>query len=192
MSSSQLIRAAIRATMLKLPAITQVHAYERYADRRGDLSDLYQPADARGIDGWFIRRTGTQLIEISSNSIAAHHRWQITGYRSFEDQAASELAFDAVLDDLMGLFISHETLGGVVESIINDGAAGLQLDSSAPVMFGGVLCHQAIFSLITRTTHDPGLMATDAFRTAVSVWDMSGRAASPADAKDTINTGASS
>ena len=188
MSGTQTIRAAIRATMLTIPEITLVHEYERYADRRGALSDYYQPADAHGIDGWFIRRTGTQVTEISNNSIAQYHRWQITGYRSFEDQAASELAFDAVLDDLIQAFVIDETLSGVVEGIVVDGAAGLQLDSSGPVMFGGVLCHQAIFSLITCATHDPGQIATDAFSTANTEWDMSGRAASLPDAEDSIRT----
>lgn len=143
------IRAAITATMESVPDIGVVHGHERFAADEKAFRDLYL-FDGR-IQGWNLRRVRTTRVTgDDGDSIDTRHVWRITGYRSLSDGAASEIAFDAAIEALRAAFDADLSLGGVVASIVTPEADGLQLVKSEPVMFAGVLCHQAVLELHTR------------------------------------------
>lgn len=163
MSSLVEIRAAIVARLESVEGIGRVHDYERYAENMKKLKDLYLvpavPADPEAdppvlaqkayLQGFFVRRISTSVSAPALNSKTVRHRWRIRGYRALDDDGSSELAFDAVLEDIRAAFAADVTLGGVVDTTHVGPEAGLQLEESAPLIFADVLCHGARFSLIT-------------------------------------------
>ncbi len=150
MSDLTAIRAAIVAKLRAVPGIGQVHDYERYAKAEKDFRGLYQ--DGSRLLGWHVRRVKARE---TSPSMSRRHRrvtWQIRGFMSFDDAAASEMAFDGLIESVIDAFRGDENLGGVVDATVEpdgDGLAGIQLDDAGPVMFAGVLCHAATLSITT-------------------------------------------
>ncbi|MFP3943812.1 MAG: hypothetical protein ACLFWF_07965 [Alphaproteobacteria bacterium] len=167
--SHQAIRDAIKAKMLTVPNIGVVHTYQRYAEFEDKFKSFYVTGEA--LLGWHIRRVRRQELAHTATFTAVIEQWRITGYMALDDAGASELAFDTLIDNLAAAFRNDETLGGAVDSTFVDGQAGLQLDTSEPVMFAGVLCHAARGSLATRTTEEfSGTL--DTFETANIKTDM--------------------
>ncbi|WP_316978047.1 hypothetical protein [Shumkonia mesophila] len=145
------IRAAIKAKLESVPGIGLVHSYERYAHDQKAFRTLFETSGK--VLGWLIRRVATRE---TSRTIGRHdvtHRWQIRGYMSLDDAAASEIAFDDLVEAGRDAFRADETLGGVVDDTVGDGdSIGLQVEDSGPVMFAGVLCHSVRLGLTTRHT----------------------------------------
>lgn len=145
-------RAAIVANMQTVPDLGQVHAYERFAKQDAAFRDLYKSGDR--ILGWNVRRVSTRETSAVMGRYHGQIGWRIRGFMSIDDAAASEQAFDSLIDALRDAFRADETLGGAVESTLNpsNDEVGLQLDDSGPVMFAGVLCHGCTLSLTTLYT----------------------------------------
>jgi len=148
MSDLPTIRAAIVAKLAAIPDIGVVHDYERFAVDEKSFRGLYLYGDR--IQGWNVRRVRTQRVSGDDSIIDTRHVWRITGYRALSDAAASEIEFDAAIEALRAAFDADLTLGGAVDTIVTPDADGLQLLISEPVMFAGVLCHQAVLELHTR------------------------------------------
>ncbi len=143
------VRAAIVATLESVPGIGVVHAYERYAKKVGEFAALYQRDDL--LLGWYVHRRAERTATIGVGHDTTTTEWLITGYRALEDDVASALAFDSLVDAVIDAFRADHTLGGVVGSIVDpDTKEGPGLIESQPVMFAGVLCHRAILRLVTR------------------------------------------
>lgn len=142
------VRAAIVGVMSGVAGIGRVHGYERYAKREAAFKDLF--ASGGQIRGWVVRRVATAEDSPAVGRYTITHRWQVRGYMSLDDEAASETAFDDLLEAVRDAFRADETLGGVVASINVGEVAGLQVDDSGPVMFAGVLCHAVRCTLLTR------------------------------------------
>jgi len=147
------IRTAIVAKLNTVTDIGRVHAYERYANQLADLAALYAwnpgggPAQLRG---WFVRRV---KVHESMPTLATYSEtitWRIRGYMALSDAAASELAFDDLINAIRDAFRADDTLGGVVDSCRFDREAGIQMDDAGPVLFANVLCHSAQLTLTTR------------------------------------------
>lgn len=148
--SLAIIRAAIVAKIETVAGIGRVHGYERYAVQQEAMRQLY--LDGEAVDGWFVRRVQTIERGGAIGRYLEDHRWVVRGFRSLVDAEASELAFDATIEDMRDAFRADETLGGVIDSTLVGDLAGLQVDDSGPVMFAGVLCHAAQLTLWTRST----------------------------------------
>jgi hypothetical protein len=152
MSSLAVVRAAIVAKALTVPGIGIVHDRERYAQMTDRLKALY--AQDGIINGWYLRRISTQETSGAIGRWETIHRWRLRGFRSFVDDAGSELAFDEVIEAMRDAFRDDETLGGaVITTVVGAGdsaIAGLQVDEAGSVMFAGVLCHAATLTLYTR------------------------------------------
>lgn len=144
------IRSAIVAKIETVAGIGLVHRYERYAVQQEAMRQLYLTGG--NVDGWFVRRVETVERSRAIGRYIEDHRWAIRGFRSLVDADASELAFDATIEDMRDAFRADETLGGAIDSTLVDDLAGLQVDDSGPVMFAGVLCHAASLTLWTRST----------------------------------------
>ena len=148
------IRAAIVATVAGIADIGKVHGYERYAQKASDLQKTYV-ATINGVDqlrGWFVRRVGTienDLAATAGGRYVVTHAWRITGYMALSDDAASEIAFDGLIEAIRDAFRADISLAGLVSSIEAQDQAGIAVDQSEPVLFCGVLCHSARLSLKT-------------------------------------------
>ncbi|HYE35503.1 hypothetical protein [Methylocaldum sp.] len=147
------IRTAIVAKLNSVADIGRVHAYERYANQMADLSALYAWDAGSGqkqLRGWFARRVGIQESKPSEPTFRETITWQIRGYLALSDAAASELAFDDLIDAIRAAFRADDTLGGAVATCWIDDEAGIQSDDAGPVLFANVLCHSARLILKTR------------------------------------------
>lgn len=148
MPTVQEIRDAIKTTMNGVAGIGIVHGYERYSKEQADFQTLFVTAAV--LKGWTIRRTAKREISPARGRNNIENIWAIRGFMGFDDANASEQAFDDLIEDIGDAFRADETLGAVVSSTVVDGLAGIQLESSEPVMFAGVLCHSARLRLGTR------------------------------------------
>lgn len=143
MTTTTDIRAAIKAKLESIPSIGKVHDYERFAKAEKDLIDFYR--DQKRIQGWLIQRVGLRKTELSTGLYAVRSNWEVRGYLSLEDSAASELIFDALVD-LVIASLSNDITFGKVASYFD----GYEIKATVqPVMFCGVLCHSAIISFDT-------------------------------------------
>lgn len=154
--TTEAVRAAIVATLKTVPGMGAVHDRERYASQQASLRALYvvQTDEGEQLHGWFVRRLGFQVSQWGQGQRAVTTRWQLRGFMALQDEAASELAFDAVIDGVRAAFEADPTLGGAVFGTQLDRQIGPQLAASGPVMFAGVLCHAADMTLVTETLED--------------------------------------
>ena len=150
------IRAAIVARLNSVADIGVVHAYERYASDLARLKVLYFSAPHNGVRGWFVRRLVTAETNNVQGRTIEQVRWRIAGVMSFDDAAASELAFDDLIEGVRNAFAQDQTLAGTVDECVvpdsigtGNGESGIQVDDNGPAMFAGVLCHACRLGLNT-------------------------------------------
>ena len=181
--SSTAIRDQIVAKLTAVTGIGLVHRFQRYATKQSDFKALYESGGK--VLGWFVRRVSVAEREDASTYNREVTRWRIEGVMSLDDDAETEIAFDALIDAARDAFRADQTLGGTVETTVVDGQSGLQLEDSGPAMFAGVLCHHARLSLATVGSVEIGEEVLDDFATGNMRWDMA-QADGNADAEDTI------
>jgi len=145
------IRAALVTTLQGVPGIGVVGTHQPYARDAGRFRALYLD-DAGRLNGWFVRRVGLTRRQESRGRTAVVTRWRIQGYLALDDEGASELALDDMVDGIVAAVAADPSLGGAVAATLDpaDGArAGVALDDAGPVTFAGVLAHGARLSLTT-------------------------------------------
>lgn len=153
--SQPIIRDALQALFLTVPNIGQVHNRERYIREENKFVSLYHYTPAGGVKqvrGWWLRRTATMERTLGVGRNMEVHTWSVRGYMSLNDEDATEIEFDALIEAMRDKVREDPTLGGVCQqSPLNDGdnTDGLQLVDSSPVLFCGVLCHSALLQLRT-------------------------------------------
>lgn len=151
MTGHERIRAALVALLQGVPGTGRVHTYERFSKNPKDFQALYQ--QGQSILGFYVRRQSYRELVYSSTRNRVRTRWIVQGFASLVDAEASELAFDKLLDKVAAAVRAKPVLFDAADealghTVTDDGAA-LQLEESGPVMFAGVLCHGARFSLTT-------------------------------------------
>ena len=153
-------RLALASVLRAVPGVGQVHEQERYASNEQAFRALYvhthsDPAtDAVGdkahIRGWFIRRVAT--TEMTENGrVLNEHTWNIRGYLAFQDDIASELVFDELVERMRDAVRTDPSLG--LPRLLGASVAqerGVQVASAGPVFFCGALCHSALLEVRTR------------------------------------------
>jgi len=148
------IRTAIQTLMQGVADMGVVHDYERYTKHPAEFRALYLEQDPDTgkdrIRGWYVRRLARREASDYNGRTRVTMTWRIQGYVSLDDETATEKVFDALLDALVAAFRADETLGSVVDSTIVGQDAGLQIEDTGPVYFGGVLCHSARGRLMTQ------------------------------------------
>lgn len=151
MTGHERIRAALVALLQTVPSMGAVHNYERFSRNPKDFQALYQ--QGRDIRGFFVRRQSWREMPYSSTRNKVRTRWTIRGFASLVDADATELAFDRLLDEVAATVrakpVFYDAEDNALCHTVTDDGASLQLDESGPVMFAGVLCHAATFSLTT-------------------------------------------
>ena len=156
MATAALVRAAIKAKLLTVANIGQVHGFERYAKTEKAMRDFYYDVAQTRIIGWNISRVRFARTELDVGELRRVDFWRITGFMGLEDADSTELLMDSLVEDIATAFKSDPTLGGNVDMILDGGnprnGYGIQADDMGPVMFAGHLCHRARLSLVTDTT----------------------------------------
>lgn len=147
------VRAALVALLAAVPGVGHVHSYERYAKEEAKFRDLYlyqPPGGEKSLRGWHVRRVATFSKTSGVGRRIEAHTWRVRGYMALSDAASSETVFDGLIEAMRAAVDDNPNLGGLCEPNLNDdGADGLQLLDSAPVLFCGVLCHSATLELKT-------------------------------------------
>ena len=154
-------RDALLTLLRAVPAVGVVHACEVYAsDERGFRNAyLYTHADPAAdgfaaephLRGWYLRRVATR--EVNTNGrVLNEHTWQVRGYMAFKGALPSELIFDDLVERMRA---AVREAGGALGLPALLGAStaeerGVQVASTGPVLFAGVLCHGAVLELATR------------------------------------------
>jgi hypothetical protein len=153
MSSLKAHRAAIVASMQAVADMGMVHAVERYTRDETQFRTLYlftPSVGAEQLRGWWLRRTATEERTVSTGTVMNVHTWQWRGYMALNDADESELAFDDLIEAYRDAVRADPTFGGACEqNAVEDGDDGVQVISSGPVTFCGVLCHSAVLQLRT-------------------------------------------
>lgn len=148
------IRSAIKTTLETVTNIGVVNDYERYTNQQSALQAQYAAtiSDVKQIRGWHIRRLSKREIFVDTGRWSLLNLWRIRGFMALNDSDASEKTFDDLLSAADDAFRNNDSLGGVVTTCIHpeSGEAGLQLVDSKPVLFAGVLCHNAELNLYTQ------------------------------------------
>ena len=146
-------RAAIVAALASVPDIGQVHDRERYAHSNADFQALYlfTPSDGpEQLRGWVVRRTATLERTADLGGSVNVHTWVIRGYLAFNDEQATELVLDDLVEQFRALVRDDPTLGGACQpGPLNDETDGVQVTDAGPVTFAGVLCHSVVLTLQT-------------------------------------------
>lgn len=149
------IRDAIKAKILTVAGAGTVHTYQRYAKEASKLATLYKFGDPARFLGWNLSRVATRELFVDTGRWSVFHTWRIRGYMGIDDADATEELFDDKVEEIRTAFRDDDSLGGLVFSCINPESleAGIQVLESRPVMFAGVLCHNAELGLMTQHLH---------------------------------------
>lgn len=142
------IRTAVKGILEGITGIGPVHMHQRYMKRANDLGNLF--TEGQKVRGWYMTRTGVSeriLTDAVNEEILS---WELRGYASLIDEDPSELSFADLVDEARDVIRANETLNGTIISHEVDGRVGLQVERIHPVMFCGVLCHEAQCSLQTK------------------------------------------
>ncbi len=148
------IRAAIKTLLANVPDVGVVHDYERFAKSKKDFQTMYKSGNQ--ILGWFFYRERTEELDGDTGEVRVLHYWRFYGFNGLSDSTETAKTFQALVEIIRDAFRADPTLGGVIDDNKNMaqrfGSVGLQLDAIENVMFFGILCHRARFSLVTENT----------------------------------------
>ncbi|HNR12060.1 MAG TPA: hypothetical protein PKM59_01970 [Thermodesulfobacteriota bacterium] len=138
-------RLQIKTILSTVAGIGRVHEYERWAKDITKFKALYQDADKR-INGWTITRSSSGQREGASMTVNTSDLFIIRGYYGVEDEAASELAFQDLIESIRIAFQNKWNLNGYAESLSPDfgpGAvgSGVQVRVVDYRLFFGILVH---------------------------------------------------
>ena len=148
------IQTALAALVTAVPGIGVVHGYERFVREEKKFQDLFVTTvdGVRQVRGWWLRRSNTSERSLGVGRNLEQHTWQIRGYMALNDDAASELVFQNLIELLRNAVRADPTLGGVcAQSPLSNGSNedGLQVRDVGPVLFCGALCHSALLEITT-------------------------------------------
>lgn len=158
MSAVQTHRTALAALIAAVPGAGVVHAYEPYSKTQSEFQAAYiwtAPDTTKQLRGWHLRRTATRERELGVGRTLNAHTWRITGYMALDDNGATELVFDELVEAIRQAYRLDPTLGGAAQLSPAEGA-GIDVPDSKPVVFCGVLCHSATLQLTTHAYLDSG------------------------------------
>lgn len=145
MSEHRLLRAAIVAQLQTVPDIGNVFDFERYAKDDATFRDIYN--SGAGILGWHVRRVARKETMAFNEVLTT---WEIRGFASLQDDSATELIFDDLIDAIGDAWRNDPCMNGAVLSPTNETNVVPELVDTGPALFCGVLCHSARLRLITR------------------------------------------
>ena len=139
------IREQIKVVLSGVPGIGVVHDYDRLATDWNTFLNFYKDVDGR-INGWTITRDATPERWLTNIDYERVFELAIRGYYGLQDSAASEIAFQDLVEGVCDKFRGNDTLNGTCETTCPEfggmaGRSGIQVVIVEPRFFGGVLCH---------------------------------------------------
>lgn len=156
-SNYRQIGDAISAELAAVTHVGRIHKYQRWAPDLGRYIEHFKwgaPDGRDQIRGWLLTREsaredlGSFASGVPGGFIPAGvnrrvHTFLLFGLMSLQDDAASELAFQDLIEDVCGRFRTNNALrlGGAVPSL--ERISPPQVDRIDLRAFGGVLCHTA-------------------------------------------------
>lgn len=144
------IREALYKLLATTPNTGVVHRYRRYArDWKDVLDNLRVEIDGKvQIRGWMIGRSvataGSLLEPQTFDEVSRAYTFELIGVAQVEDEVASELTFEDVVEDVMTALEDSNDLYGVA---VSGGVSQPRLQTFAVRAFTGVLCHYAEISV---------------------------------------------
>lgn len=144
-------RNALVSLLESVPGAGIVHAEEPYAKTQAAFQAAYAwdlPGGGTQLRGWFLHRDATRETAPNVGRWMDAHTWRIQGFMALSSPG-SGLEFDALIEQIRAAYRADVTLGGASEIGPLGQPAGIQLISSRPVLFAGVLCHAAQLQLQT-------------------------------------------
>lgn len=140
------IKTEIRNILLSVDGIEKVHAYERWTNRGEKFKEFYVDSNNK-INGWEITRRSAEEVKESTGSWKRTHEFIIRGYYGIQDEAESEIAFEALIELIADKIRTNANLN--TTCIYH---SWLQLDIMEPRMFSNFLAHYCELSLrVTET-----------------------------------------
>jgi len=155
MSRLDTLRSAIVQTLNAVPQIGRVHDRERSLADEAALRALFLhdlPGGGQQLRGWWLRRTATEERSVNSGRTMSVDSWTVHGYLAFDDAAASEHVFDALIEDIRDAVRADLTFGGACATgpLTDDKRPdGVQVDGTGLVSFCGVRFHGVALQLRT-------------------------------------------
>lgn len=155
MSRLDILRSAIVQTLNAVPQVGRVHDRERSLPDEAALRSLFLydlPGGGQQLRGWWLRRAATEERSVNAGRTMSVDAWTLQGYLAFDDAAASELVFDAIVEDIRDAVRADPTFGGACATgpLADDKRTdGVQVDGTGLVTFCGVRCHGVALQLRT-------------------------------------------
>ncbi|MAD76690.1 MAG: hypothetical protein CML20_18195 [Rheinheimera sp.] len=134
------LRAAIVA-VLNGANIGTFYPKERFSKNMNTLKDMY--GQGEGIAGGYIRLKRRKRQNPYATRTTKTYTFDVVFLQSFVDEDSSQVAFEDAIDALDDAFAVDPLLSDLVDDLDDGDDTGLILDDQTPVMFCGVLCHQA-------------------------------------------------
>ena len=143
------IREQIKTIISATEGVGRVHDYDRWAADWKKMLELFKHTDAEGnekINGWVFTRTKTPERWLTNIKYLRVYEWLIRGVYGLQDDQATELIYQNIIENICGSFRTNNTLNGTCETIAPEfgsfnGLAGVQVQLVEVRMFAGVLCH---------------------------------------------------
>lgn len=139
------IREQIAAILGAVEGMGVVHQYQRWSKDYSKFLDFFTVTDAdevKRVNGCIITRKSTVSKADGFGKDEDMHTFLIRFYRGLKDDQATELTFQAILEEARDAFRANETLNDTCDTVFPvEGKAGLQIDNVDIRIFGSVLCH---------------------------------------------------
>lgn len=150
--SESAIREQIKTILTTVSTLGPVHKYERWTRSFAKFMGLMRQSDSAPVNGWMISRRSADehqetvgMIGVGGTNIR-QHIYEIKGIYALNDEAASSLTFEQIIEDVCTAFRPNKTINGTCQEHdfvqIND----LDVDDFDT----GTLYHTAMLELTVR------------------------------------------
>ncbi len=145
--SEALIRAQIKTILEGVSGIGEVHDYERLSLSLGEYLELMTTGTgaSKKVNGWTIHRESTASEMSDFQKVMRNHTFRIHGIYEVDDDDASEITFQGIVDAIFTAFMAEPDLNGSALEADPINVVSADMDE-----FAGRAFHVAELSLVAR------------------------------------------
>jgi hypothetical protein len=140
--SESAIRTQIKTILEGVTGIGVVHDYERWSNDWATFLTLFKHVAGSRINGWIITRFKVDEEEETTSHEPSIHHYKIKGMYSLDDSAASEKAFNLLIEAIRAAFRANYQLNGTATN-----TTPVKVPVIENRVFGSVLCHYCEMTL---------------------------------------------
>jgi len=143
--SLKAIREQVKVILSSVEGVGVVHDYLRWTNETAKFKALFQHTDGEGkqrINGWMITRDKTPAETATATHDLRSHTFKIIGIYGLDDDGASEIVFQQIVEDICAAFRAKYNLNATATN-----TEPVQVETVEPRMFGSVLCHYCELTL---------------------------------------------